>query len=78
MMAIEDYDFVPLRVDTEIKPFKSRDNDLNGFLFDDAQKYLTDLMAVTYLLEDTSSDRTVAYFSLLNDKITFDPEQHSI
>lgn len=65
MMAIEDYDFVPLRVDTEIKPFKSRDNDLNGFLFDDAQKYLTDLMAVTYLLEDTSSDRTVAYFSLL-------------
>lgn len=78
MMAIEDYDFVPLRIDTEIKPFKSRDNDLNGFLFDDAQKYLTDLMAVTYLLEDTSSDRTVAYFSLLNDKITFDPEQYSI
>ena len=70
MMAIEDYDFVPLRIDTEIKPFKSRDNDLNGFLFDDAQKYLTDLMAVTYLLEDTSSDRTVAYFSLLNDNLT--------
>ena len=47
MMAIEDYDFVPLRVDTEIKPFKSRDNDLNGFLFDDAQKYLTDLMWIS-------------------------------
>lgn len=77
-MAIENYDFRPLKVDTEIKPFKCKDNDLNGFLFDDAHKYLTDLMAVTYLLEDLSVDKTVAYFSLLNDKITFDPEQRSI
>ena len=77
-MAVEDYDFAPLRVDTVIKPFKSKDADLNGFLLDDAQKYLTDLMAVTYLLEDPTTQKTVAYFSLLNDKITFDPGQHSI
>lgn len=77
-MAIEDYNFTPLLADTVIKPFKSKDNDLNGFLFDDAQKYLIDLMAVTYLLEDPTTEKTVAYFSLLNDKITFDPEQHSI
>jgi len=43
-MAIENYDFVPLKVDTNIKPFKCKDNDLNGFLFDDSQKYLADLM----------------------------------
>ena len=77
-MAIENYDFVPLKVDTNIKPFKCKDNDLNGFLFDDSQKYLEDLMAVTYLLEDLSCGKTVAYFSLLNDKITFDPDQRSI
>lgn len=77
-MALENYDFVPLKVNTSIKPFKCKDQDLNGFLFDDSRKYLTDLMAVTYLLEDSTQEKTVAYFSLLNDKITFDPDQRSI
>lgn len=77
-MALEDYYFIPLKADYEIKPFKCKDDDLNGFLFEDARKYLTDLMAVTYLWEDLSNAKTVAYFSLLNDKITFDPEQRSI
>ena len=77
-MAIQKYNLTPLKVDTKIKPFKCKDSDLNGFLFDDAQKYLTELMAVTYLLEDLPQSKTVAYFSLLNDKITFDPEQRSI
>lgn len=77
-MAIENYEFLPLKAETDIKPFKCKDNDLNEFLFDDSRKYPTDLMAVTYLLEDLSYKRTVAYFSLLNDKITFDPEQRSI
>lgn len=77
-MALQDFELLPLKVDKEIKPFKCKDNDLNGFLLDDAKKYLENLMAVTYLLEDNANDKTVAYFSLLNDKITFDPEQHSI
>lgn len=51
-MAFEDYYFIPLKADSEIKPFKCKDDDLNGFLFEDAKKYLNDLMAVTYLLED--------------------------
>lgn len=70
-MALEDYYFIPLKADSEIMPFKCKYDDLNGFLFEDAQKYLTDLMAVTYLLEDLSKGKTVAYFSLMNDKITF-------
>jgi GNAT superfamily N-acetyltransferase len=61
-----------------IKPFKSSDNDLNGFLFDDAKNYQKELMAVTYIIEDNTCDKTIAYFSLLNDKITFDAEQRSI
>lgn len=77
-MALENYDFVPLKVTTPIKPFKCKDKDLNGFLFEDSQKYLADLMAVTYLLEDPACEKTVAYFSLLNDKITFDPDQRSL
>lgn len=77
-MALEDYDFVPLKVSTEIKPFKSKDIDLNGFLLEDAKKYQENLMAVTYLMEDRTKNKTVAYYSLLNDKITFDPQQHSI
>ncbi len=78
MMVIKGYDLIPLNADTEIKPFKSIDKDLNGFLFDDSKKYLEQLMAVTYLLEDSSCGKTVAYCSLLNDKMISDPEQRSI
>ena len=59
-MALEDYYFIPLKADSEIKPFKCKDDDLNGFLFEDARKYLTDLMAVTYLWEDLPNNKTVA------------------
>ncbi len=34
-------------------------------------------MATTYLFEDTSKGSTVAYFSLLNDSLTADPENRS-
>ncbi|MCD8297713.1 MAG: hypothetical protein LUC88_09095 [Prevotella sp.] len=61
MMVIKGYDLIPLNADTEIKPFKSIDKDLNGFLFDDSKKYLEQLMAVAYLLEDSTCGNTVAY-----------------
>ncbi len=34
-------------------------------------------MAVTYLLEDCQKDVIVAYFSLLADKISFNPDEKS-
>ncbi len=77
-MGIEEFDFYQLNADSDIKSFRSKDDDLNAFLRDDAKKYLSELMAVTYLLEDTKNDNTVAYFSLLNDKIVFDSSQKSI
>lgn len=64
-----------LSSDTEIKPFKCAEEDLNGFLFDDAKHFHQELMAVTYLLEDPLKNVTVAYFSLLADKITFNPDE---
>lgn len=74
-MALTDFEFVPLTEDSTIKPFDCGDDDLNGFLFDDAKKYLRDLLAVTYLFIDQKNDKTVAYFSLLNDKISLDPDE---
>lgn len=66
-----------LSSDTTIKPFRCTEQDLNGFLFDDAKRYQSELMAVTYLIEDSSKDVTVAYYSLLADKISFNPEEKS-
>ncbi len=69
---------IQLSFDTEIKPFKCAEDDLNGFLFDDAKHFQEELMAVTYLIEDRHQDLTVAYFSLLADKISFNPEEKSV
>lgn len=64
-----------LASDTEIKPFKCAEEDLNGFLLEDAKHFQQELMAVTYLLEDLQKNVTVAYFSLLADKISFNPDE---
>lgn len=69
---------IQLSDDTEIKPFRCAEDDLNGFLFDDAKHFQKELMAVTYLLEDLQENVTVAYFSLLADKISFNPDEKSI
>lgn len=53
---------------TEIKPFDCGDADLNGFLFEDALYYKEQMIANTFVLED--ENETIAYFSLLNDKIS--------
>ncbi len=38
---------IQLSSETEIKPFKCAEDDLNGFLFDDAKHFQNELMAVT-------------------------------
>jgi predicted GNAT family N-acyltransferase len=59
---------IRLQPETVILPFDCGDTDLNGFLFDDANNYTKDLMAVTYLIQD--DEKTIAYFNYLNDKIS--------
>ncbi len=54
-----------LAPDTKIKPFKCAEDDLNGFLFDDAKHFQEELMAVTYLIEDNEKDMTVVFLSSL-------------
>ena len=64
-------DFVPtfkrLEVDTEIQPFESEDDELNDFLLNDAKNYLTQKLAVTYLIENDTD--TIAYFCISNDNL---------
>lgn len=67
-----------LTEDSDIKPFKCADDDLNEFLFEDAKHFQRELMTVTYLLEYMEQNKTAAYFSLLADKITFNPEEKSV
>ena len=61
-----------------IKPFDCGDSDLNGFLLEsnedvsNATQHAKQLLAVTYIIEDIEVGKTVAYFSLLHDRIERD------
>jgi GNAT superfamily N-acetyltransferase len=78
MNQFENFRQLQIADDTVILPFNSSDNDLNGFLFDDAKRYQSELMTVTYLIEDVTHNKTVAYYSLLADKILFNPENKAM
>ena len=77
-MAITDYSLCKLERSEQIKSFECTDKDLDDFLLDDALNYHSQLMGVTYLLVDESSDAIVAYYTLFNDKITKDDDERSI
>ncbi len=52
-----------------IKSFDCGDSDLNDFLLNDSIDQYKELLNVTYFIEDAAIDKTVAFFSLFNDKI---------
>lgn len=74
-MDIADLKLIRLNPDIKQKSFVSIDSDLNDFLTNDALNYSNQLLAVTYILE-TELD-TVAFFSLLNDKISIKEQGRS-
>jgi len=59
---------IRLTPDHQIKPFDCEDEDLNDFIHNDSKNFSSQLLAVTYLIEN--DDATVAFFSVLNDKIS--------
>ncbi|MBR5062116.1 MAG: GNAT family N-acetyltransferase [Prevotella sp.] len=61
---------VRLTSDYEISDFDCGNNDLNKFLFDDAKPSQELRIANTFILEDNG--QIVAYFCLLNDKVSKD------
>lgn len=60
----------PIRLTPDIRldNFDCGDSDLNNFLLDDAMSFLEKRIATPYVLID--EDNIVAYFCLLNDKIS--------
>jgi GNAT superfamily N-acetyltransferase len=60
-----------LELNHELKPFDCGDTkagkDLTDFFINQSKDHLKQLLAVTYVLE--SEDKTIAYYSVLNDKI---------
>lgn len=59
---------VKLKSHTRLSGFDCGDEDLNNFLVEDAKGFLDKRIATSYILED--NDNIVAYFCLLNDKIS--------
>ena len=60
-----------LQVTSSSEPlvFTCGDDDLDDFVMNDSRRYHQSLLAETFLLKD-SDDDTLAYFTLLNDKIS--------
>ena len=67
---LNSFRLIRLNPNHTIKPFYCGDQDLNDFLFNDAHNYDIGLFAVTYVIENPT--KTVAFFSVLNDKISSD------
>ena len=67
ILSLDECNFIPLTVEYPIKHFDCSNDDLNGFLFDDAKNHLKELMATTYLFE--YKNETVSFFSLSNDRL---------
>ena len=55
-----------------ISLFDCGDEDLNDFLINDAPLYNKALLAKTYILQDKTTQKTIAYFSIANDRISID------
>lgn len=53
-----------------IDNFNCGDADLNDFIMNEAAAYRKALLAVTYIFEEKSTNRVVAFFSLANDKVS--------
>lgn len=67
-MDFSSLSFIRLKDSHPLKPFDCGDVDLTDFFNNDCKHYLRELLAVTYIIEN--NQETIAFFSVLNDKIT--------
>lgn len=68
-MLPENLKLSKLTQDFTIPSFDCGDDDLNDFLINDSKNYSSQLIATTFILHQ--ENKTVAFYSLLNDKISF-------
>lgn len=59
-----------LKAAERIEDFNCGDADLNDFIRSEAGLYSLELLAVTYVVEDDTTGKMLAYFSLANDKVS--------
>lgn len=59
-----------LKIGDVVTEFDCKDDDLNDFILNEAHLYRNALLSVTYVLENKSTSKVEAYFSLSNDKIS--------
>lgn len=77
-MELSELEYIKLKPDTVIPEFICTDKDLNEFLTDNAKEGMEEMVSVTYLFIDPKTNKTAAYYTLLNDKIAYDPRNKSI
>jgi hypothetical protein len=65
---LDDFKWIRLTPDHQIKPFDCGDHDLNDFLHSNSHVFSKGLVAVTYIIEN--ENKTIAFFSVSNDKIS--------
>lgn len=65
---LDDFKWIRLAPDHQIKPFDCGDCDLNDFLLENSHGFTRGLVAVTYIIEN--ENKTIAFFSVSNDKIS--------
>ena len=64
------YEIRKLTANETIAAFDCEDNDLNEFILVDAPLYCKALLATTYILTHKGTNKTIAYFSVANDRIS--------
>lgn len=67
MSEDQNLSFFKLDSNTVLKPFESKDKDLNEFFVEKAKPYQEELLAVTHIIENDV--KTLAYFSIFNDSL---------
>lgn len=64
------YNIHRLEEGERIESFDCGDDDLNDFILNVAHLYRQELLAVTYVVQDYDTNRTLAYFTLATDKVS--------
>lgn len=64
------YNIHRLEEGERIESFDCGDADLNDFILNTAHLYRQELLAVTYVVQDFETNKTLAYFTLATDKVS--------
>lgn len=67
---LTDYELRKLTLNDKVDEFDCGDEDLNDFINNDEPLYRKALLAMTYILVNKNTHKTVAYFSVANDRVS--------